>query len=228
VKIRGFRIELGEIVAALRQHPSVQDAVVIAREDEPGHKQLVGYLVPAPGAAPAVADLRSHLKQRLPEYMVPSAFVVLSKLPLSPNGKVDRRSLPAPEAFRPESQESFVPPQTPVEKVVADIWADVLLLEQVGIHDNFFELGGHSLLATRVGTRLHDIFFVDVPLRLFFEAPTVAQLSASIEAIGLSEGKDIAEIAQVFYEVEQLSDDEVQMMLSGNDHGRDERGGGRA
>jgi hypothetical protein len=224
VKIRGFRIELGEIISALRQHPAVQDALVIAREDEPGNKRLVGYIVPAAEREPAVVELRNFLKQLLPEYMVPAAFVMMSNLPLSPNGKLDRRSLPAPEATRPELAESLTAPRNAVEEVVAGIWAEVLNLQQVGVHDNFFELGGHSLLATKVNARLHETFLLDVPLRLFFEAPTVAELAASLVLISGAEGRDIEQIAQVFAGLDQLSDEEVKMMLAENGDGQDDSG----
>ncbi|MBV8852906.1 MAG: AMP-binding protein [Sinobacteraceae bacterium] len=178
VKVRGYRIELGEIEAGLRDAAGVKDCVVVAREDAPGDKRLVAYVVPADEAAVNTAELRTHLQRRLPEYMVPSAFVVLEALPLTPNGKVDRRALPAPEG-RPEITE-FVAPRTPTEEVVAGIWCEVLKLERVGVHDNFFALGGHSLLAMRVMARLREVLEVELPLRALFQRPTIAELAVRI------------------------------------------------
>ena len=183
VKIRGFRIELGEIEAVLSQHLAVQETVVIVREDTPSDKRLVAYLVIKQEPFPTINELRSFLKEKLPDYMVPSAFMFLDALPLTPNGKVDRQALPAPDRVRPELESTFVAPRTPVEEVLAGIWAKVLGLEQVGIHDNFFELGGHSLLATQVISRLRDAFQVELPLRSLFEVPTVADLAERVETV---------------------------------------------
>ncbi|APR77528.1 Siderophore biosynthesis non-ribosomal peptide synthetase [Minicystis rosea] len=178
VKIRGFRIELGEIEAVLEQHAAVREAVVIAREDRPGDKRLVGYVVLADGAA-SPADLRALVAQRLPEYMVPSAFVMLDALPLGPTGKIDRRALPAPEDA--SAARLHVAPRGPVEEVIAGIYADVLRAGEVGAHDGFFELGGHSLLATQAMARVREAFGVEVPLRAIFEEPTVAALAAAVQ-----------------------------------------------
>jgi len=184
VKMRGFRIELGEIEAVLSQHPVVQQNVVIVREDIPGNQQLVAYLVPhKKQAPPTVSELRQFLNQQLPEYMVPNAFVQLEALPLTPNGKIDRRALPAPDTSRPFGEGGYVAPQTPVEEMLAGIWAQVLEVKQVSIHDNFFDLGGHSLLATQLISRLRDTFNVEFPLRGLFECPTVASLSERLEAL---------------------------------------------
>jgi surfactin family lipopeptide synthetase A len=183
VKIRGFRIEQGEVESTLLQHPTVRETTVIAREDIPGDKRLVAYVVPNPEQTPTIDELRRFLKQKLPDYMVPSAFVLLDALPLTPNGKVDRRALPAPDQSRPDQSVTFVAPRSPIEQQLADIWAEVLRLEQVGIHDNFFELGGHSLLATQVISRLRQAFGVELPVRTLFEAPTVADLGARLETV---------------------------------------------
>jgi amino acid adenylation domain-containing protein len=182
VKIRGFRIEPGEIEAVLTHHPAVREAVVLAREDKPGDKQLVAYVVPQQKQTFTGRELRGFLQQKLPEYMVPAVFVMVEALPLTPNGKVDRRALPPPEQLRPDVEQAFVAPRTPTEEVVAGLWAQVLGIEQVGVEDNFFELGGHSLLATQVLSRLRNAFHIELPLRALFEAPTVAGLAQRIEA----------------------------------------------
>jgi amino acid adenylation domain-containing protein len=188
VKIRGFRIELGEIEAALNQHPALQESVVIAREDVPGNKRLVAYVVVNQTPAPTMKELHQFLKQKLPDYMVPSTFVMLDTLPLTPNGKVDRRALPAPEMVRKELLPTFVAPKTPIEEMLALMWGEVLGIEQVGIDDNFFELGGHSLLATQLVSRVRSSFAVELPLRSLFEAPSVKELAECIEtAIGLGQ-----------------------------------------
>jgi amino acid adenylation domain-containing protein len=213
VKIRGHRIELGEIIARLRNYRGVEGAVAVIREDEPGKKRLVAYVVLAGDSAPRVPDLRNFLTKTLPEYMVPSAFIILDALPLSPNGKVDRRALPAPEPTRPELEEAYVAPQSPVEQVVAKIWAEVLGVGQVGVHDNFFALGGHSLQATQVISRLQDAFELELPLRHLFESPTVAGLANKMETFDGSAQKDIVKIARVLIRLNELSEEEAKTML---------------
>ena len=178
VKIRGFRIELGEIAAALDKHSDLQSSCVIAREDSPGDKRIVAYIVPQLAAIPTSSELRQFLKAQLPDYMVPNAFVVLESLPLTPNGKVDRRALPAPDLSAGLDQ--YVAPRTPTEEMLAQIWGQVLKAEPVGINDNFFELGGHSLLATQLVSRIRNIFQVELPLRELFASGTVTQLASSI------------------------------------------------
>ena len=179
VKIRGFRIELGEIETALSEHGDVQSCCVIAREDTPGEKRLVAYVVPYPQVTPTIDQLRHSLKAKLPEYMVPSAFVLLESLPLTSNGKVDRRALPTPE-LDSTLLEKYVAPRTPIEEMLAQIWTQVLKLERVGIHDNFFEVGGHSLLATQLLSRIRNIFKVELPLRELFARATITELAQSI------------------------------------------------
>jgi acyl carrier protein len=181
LKIRGFRIEIGEVEAVLRSHKSIQEAIILARNDIPGGPQLVAYVVlnQIP-IAPLVSELRNYLAQRLPNYMVPSIFVRLNELPLTPNGKVDRRALPIPNEVTSRWQGSPVPPRTPIEEVVADIWADVLGISLVGRTDNFFELGGHSLLATQVVSRIRQVFQIELPLKTFFEFPTVSEIATVI------------------------------------------------
>jgi len=183
VKIRGFRIELGEIESALRSHPGISDSVVVVREDHPGIKRLAGYFIASEGKAPATAELRAHLAQRLPDYMLPSSFVALEKFPLNANGKVDRKNLPAPEYGLTDANSPGEGARTPTEEVVSEVWAQVLHLGRAGIHDNFFELGGHSLLGTQVVSRLRQIFQVELPLRALFECPTVAGVADRIEVM---------------------------------------------
>jgi amino acid adenylation domain-containing protein len=175
VKVRGFRIEPGEIEGVLRRSGGVADCVVVAREDVPGETRLVAYVV---GAVEAGA-LREHLRRALPEYMVPAAFVGLDALPVTANGKLDRNLLPAPD-FAP-AEARYVAPRTPTEAALAEIWAETLRLERVGVTESFFELGGHSLLATRVVSRVREAFGVEVPLRALFEGPTVAELAGRVD-----------------------------------------------
>jgi acyl carrier protein len=181
VKVRGFRIELGEIESVLGRHPGVAEAVVVAREDVPGDKRLVAYVV-SPNGPSFASELRGFVSDRLPAHMVPAVFVVLDALPLTPNGKVDRRALPAPGQATLDLVRPFVPPRGPFEEAVAGIWSEVLGVDRVGAHDNFFDLGGHSLKATQVVSRIRDAFQVGTPLRQLFETPTVAGLAESIEA----------------------------------------------
>src|SRR5581483_9471138 len=177
VKVRGYRIELGEIEAALNEHPAVAQAVVLAREDEPGEKRLVGYVVGQRQVSSQ--ELREYLRERLPEYMVPGVFVELAEMPLTANGKLDRRALPRPQLEPADS--AYVGPRTAVEEIVGGIIAEVLRLERVGVEDNFFELGGHSLLATQVVSRMRKLLGVEVPLRSLFTNPTVAALAREAE-----------------------------------------------
>ncbi|MEG4987496.1 amino acid adenylation domain-containing protein [Microcoleus sp. BR0-C5] len=188
VKIRGFRIELGEIESTLSQHPDVQQAVILAREEDSGGKRLIAYLVlnsaagghggTAPTHSALIKNLRSFVREKLPDYMVPASFVCLESMPLTPNGKVDFKAFPAPETNK--SDADFIAPETLEEQVLADIWAEVLGLKQVGINDNFFELGGHSLLATQLIAKVRDRFQVELSLRCLFQSPTVASLAATI------------------------------------------------
>ncbi len=180
VKIRGFRIELEEIEAVLLQHSAVRAAVVVAREDEPGEKRLVAYILLQEQRRVSVADLRTFLEEVLPMYMIPSTLMVLDALPLTTHGKVDRRALPAPDTSRPELEETFVAPRTSMEETLASIWRETLGLNQVGIHDNFFKLGGHSLVAIQVITRIRTTFQVELPVHVLFQEPTLARLADKI------------------------------------------------
>jgi natural product biosynthesis luciferase-like monooxygenase protein/amino acid adenylation domain-containing protein len=180
VKIRGYRIELGEIEAVLRNHPGVEDAAVVAREETGGGKRLVGYLVGS-GEKAGAAELRSHLRQKLPEYMVPSALVYVTHLPLTANGKIDRKALVKLEVTDTEDPANVEKPRTSIEEIMANLWMEVLRQKNVGVKENFFEIGGHSLLATQVISRVRQVFGVEMPLRALFEAPTVAGLAERVE-----------------------------------------------
>ncbi|MEW5928487.1 MAG: amino acid adenylation domain-containing protein, partial [Gemmatimonadota bacterium] len=182
VKVRGFRIEPGEIESALRSHPAVREAVAVVREDAPGDRRIVAYVVAAEGAAADAAALRVHLRERVPEYMLPAAFVALAELPLTPGGKLDRRALPAPGPGGAGADASAAP-RTPSEELLAGIFAEVLGVGTVGRDDDFFELGGHSLLATRAASRARRAFGVDVPLRTLFQAPTPAALAEAVDGL---------------------------------------------
>jgi acyl carrier protein len=215
VKIRGFRIEPGEIEAALREHPAVRDAVVTAWPDGSGERRLVAYLISQDNAAPSIIELKNHLRQRLPEYMVPMTFAQLEALPLGPSGKVDRRRLPAPESALLRQERIYVAPRTETEREVAALWSELLGLGQVSVEDNFFELGGHSLLATKMMARLREALHVELPLRSFFEAPTVAALAAQIEAARSAEPGELAQIAETLALMEQLSEEQIRALLEG-------------
>jgi acyl-coenzyme A synthetase/AMP-(fatty) acid ligase/acyl carrier protein len=218
VKIRGYRVELGEIESLLNQDPGIHEAVVLAREDVVGEKQLVAYLVLNQEQPATCNDLRHSLQAKLPDYMVPS-LVVLDTLPLTSNGKVDRRALPKPDSIRPELQVAFVAARTPAEEVVAGIWAEILGVEQVGVYDSFFELGGHSLRAVQVISRLRDVFQIELPVRSLFEKPTINELVSEIAQ--MRGGREIIEeIAQVLQEIEQLSEEDVKCMLYNEEKGK--------
>jgi amino acid adenylation domain-containing protein/non-ribosomal peptide synthase protein (TIGR01720 family) len=183
VKIRGHRVELGEIEVALGRHPGVHQAAVTMREDTPGPKRLIGYVVPDGDGEPAAADLRGYLRKALPEYMVPAAFVVLPALPMTPNGKLDRQALPVPSLNAPAPEEAYVPPRTATETVLADIWADLLRLERVGINDNYFELGGDSIQSIQMTARANQAGLSLTPKDLF-QYQTIAELAAAAGASG--------------------------------------------
>jgi amino acid adenylation domain-containing protein/non-ribosomal peptide synthase protein (TIGR01720 family) len=177
VKIHGFRIELSEIESVLRQHLGIRENTVLVREDKTGNKRLVAYFVANQESSFSISDLRNFLKKKLPEYMIPSAFVQLKVLPLTPNGKIDRQALPEPDNIKPELAGKFVAPRNPIEETIAKIWSGVLKVEQVGIHDNFFELGGDSIISIQIVARLNQAGLQLTPKQLF-DSPTVAELAA--------------------------------------------------
>jgi acyl-coenzyme A synthetase/AMP-(fatty) acid ligase/acyl carrier protein len=183
VKLRGFRIELGEIEATLSRHPGVREVAVLLREDSPEDKRLVADLVGGETHDSHISevDFREYLISRLPEYMIPSVFVILERFPITPNGKVDRHALPIPDVAQRDIRETYVAPRTAIEKQLAELWAEVLKIDQIGIYDDFFELGGHSLLATQLVSRVRAVFQADFPLVRLFEMPTIANLASVIE-----------------------------------------------
>jgi acyl carrier protein len=201
IKLRGFRIELGEIEACLKRLPPVQDAAVVLRRDHPDNLRLIAYVVIKDGGTATADELRYALMKHIPAYMLPSAFMFLPMLPLSPNGKVDRRALPAPSGAGLQREQTYVAPRNPTEELVAQIWAETLHIPQIGIHENFFKLGGHSLLVMRVLARLKETFQIEMPLQRFFERPTIASLCEAIEEM-------------VFAEIEGLPDEDVERALS--------------
>jgi amino acid adenylation domain-containing protein len=222
VKIRGLRIELGEIEALLAAQPGVRQAVVTAA-GAGAERRLVAYVVPAAGAAPSPAALRQALRERLPEAMVPAACVLLAALPLTPSGKLDRRALPDPELLRGESRQAFVAPRNPTEELLAALWSEVLGVERVGIHDNFLELGGHSLTAIRLISRLRSAFAVSLPLRILYDAHTVAELALAVVKAQAEQAEGAA-LERMLAELETISDEEARSLLArGRTHEESER-----
>ena len=211
VKVRGFRIEPQEVEAVLGRHESVAAAVVLAREDDGGGQRLVAYLVPR-GEGPSAAELRGHLRQKLPEYMVPSAFVTLGELPLTANGKIDRRALAASEL--PAAGDGAVAPRTDTEREMAEIWAQLLRAQGFGVRDNFFDLGGHSLLATQLLTRIRDAFAVELKLQDVFSSPTVEELAELVELKLLAQAGS-PQLDAALSMLEGLGEDEVEGLLRG-------------
>ncbi|MCI0362343.1 MAG: amino acid adenylation domain-containing protein [Phycisphaerales bacterium] len=195
VKIRGFRIELAEIEAALAQHPEVKACAVLSREGTPGDKRLIAYLV-AKAEAPALSELRGFIQSKLPEYMMPSAFVMLDALPMTLNGKLDRKALPAPSDARPDIGDAFIAPANSLESMLADIYSDVLNIKQIGIHDNFLNLGGHSLLAAQIIARVRQALQIELPVRLLLEGSSVSALAAQIETCELKKYAPLTRVAR--------------------------------
>jgi amino acid adenylation domain-containing protein len=213
VKIRGHRIEIAEIENALRSFDTIKEAVVAAREEKAGALSLTAFLVPDKHPAPAVSELRRDLAEKLPDYMIPSKFAFLEALPLTPTGKVDRRALPDPGKSRPDLAMRYAVPGTLVEEALAQIWAEVLSLDRVGIHDNFFDLGGHSLAATRVVSKVLKTFQLELPLQSLFESPTVAEMAIMITN---HQGNKLGEekLNRILTKLESLSEEEARRLLS--------------
>ena len=213
VKIRGHRIEVAEVEQVLRGHADIKDVVVMAQPHAAGEQHLVAYLVPTQQPGPSIRALQAFVQRTLPDYMVPTAFVLLAALPLTPGGKVDRQRLPAPVRVRPQLGHPYVVPRTPIETELVRFWAEVLGVEQIGVHDAFLELGGDSLLAMRLVTRVQEAFHADVPLRLLLEAPTVAAMAVAITQ-RLASQVEQADMGRLLTEVEGLSASEVQQCFS--------------
>jgi hypothetical protein len=213
VKIRGYRIELAEIESALSAHPALREAAVFVQGTAPDEKRLVACIVPRePSILPSAAVLQDYLSSKLPSYMIPALYVPLVALPLSPNGKVDRRALPAPQDVQQSSTEEQAPPRDVIEEVVATIWMEVLHITHIGIRDNFFRIGGHSLLATRLILRLSRIFRVELPLHRLFETPTIAGLSAALLEYETIAGRT-KKIALLRKRLDGLSEQDIQAQL---------------
>ncbi|HEX7175266.1 MAG TPA: amino acid adenylation domain-containing protein [Pyrinomonadaceae bacterium] len=212
LKVRGFRVEPGEVESVLGSHPAVEKTVVLLREFAPGDRRLVGYVVGRQGPRPSASELREFLLRKLPEYMIPSAYVFLDALPLTPNGKLDRDALPMPDSARPDVGGGFVAPRTEIEKSLAEIWAGVLGIDLVGVNDNFFELGGHSLLMIQIVSRISEALHVELPLKDFFQLPTVAEQAAAVGRL-MAEGSEQRGIEQLLDDLDQLSPEEVRRLL---------------
>jgi hypothetical protein len=186
--------------------------VIAADGETPDKKRLIAYVVPTQGAEPNISELQRFLKQMQPDFMIPAAFVILDTLPLNPNGKVDRRSLPVPDTKRPSIEQPYLPPRTAVEEKLAAIWCELLDVQEVGVLDNFFDLGGHSLLLTQFASRIMEVFQVRVPLRVLFDRPTVDQMSVAILEMQLEKAGN-GKTDQLLAEISQLSPDEVLELL---------------
>jgi acyl carrier protein len=232
IKLRGFRIELGEIETALVSHRDVREAIVVAQESQTGDKRLVAYVVPGqehlaalqkPSDAQSTLaeNLRKHLLAKLPEYMVPSTFVLLDRMPLLSNGKVDRKALPRPTQSRDELEQGYVAPRNEVEQTLAEILAEVLGVARVGVHDDFFRLGGHSLLATKAMSRILEKFQIELSAQHLFEQPTVARLAENVlnsegfrpEALTPITRLDQSPDELLLAKIDQLTDEEVKILL---------------
>jgi amino acid adenylation domain-containing protein len=212
VKVRGFRVELGEIESTLNQYRAVMESIVVDRKDSSGDIRLIAYFVPEVGVEPTSLELLTFLQEKLPSYMLPSAFIAIKEIPLTPNGKVDRRALPAPEQIE-VSTAGFIAPRTEMEQLVAEIWCEILGITQVGADSNFFDLGGHSLLATRVMNRIRERCGVELPLRVLFEFPTVVSLAAKLDDARPKE-TELSRILDILVNMENISEEEVTTLLA--------------
>ncbi len=197
LKIRGYRIELGEIEAVMLEQTGVREAVVIAREDTPGDKRLVGYMTAVPGASISTAEIRARLRERLPEYLVPSQLVAIPAMPLTPNAKIDRKALPAPETIEQDRPVTFVGARTELEQTIAAVWMGLLHVETVGVEDNFFDLGGHSLMTVQAHRKLRELTSREISITDLFRFPTIRTLAGYLDG---QEGE--TEMAQTVARVE--------------------------
>lgn len=213
VKLRGHRIELGEIEAALDTHPAVLQSAVVLQENARGEKRLIAYIVFEPGSSLTVSLMREFLKDRLPDYLIPSVLMPLDAMPLTPNGKIHRKGLPAVEQINREPERIPEPPRNRVEEALSWMWAEVLDVEEVGIHDDFFEMGGHSILASQLVSRMRETFHIELSMRTFFDAPTIARL-AGIIIRDEQQAMKVERIAELLMDVINYSDDEVEAKLS--------------
>lgn len=213
VKIRSFRVDVGDVEAALAVHPEINEVVVISRQEQSGDDILVAYFVPRQLPAPTTTALRKFLAATLDDYMIPSRFIVLEKLPLLSTGKVDRRALPMLRSARPDLDTLFAAPRTPAEQLLSQIWAEALYLDQVGLRDNFFDLGGHSLSASRVISRAIKSFQIDLPQSAVFDSPTVAQMATVITESQVNQ-ESVPELAQILREVEVMTDADARRLMN--------------
>ncbi|HEX7333556.1 MAG TPA: amino acid adenylation domain-containing protein [Pyrinomonadaceae bacterium] len=212
VKVRGFRVELGEIESVLNEYWAVVESVVVDSKDSSENTRLIAYVVLEEGVEATSSELLSFLQEKLPSYMLPAAFITIKEIPLTANGKVDRRALPVPDEIEVEMGADFIAPRNDMEELVAEIWRDILGLTQVGVESNFFDLGGHSLLATRVMNKIRERTGVELPLRVLFESPTVASLAAKLEE-AQPKDSEMGRILEILANVENISEEEVNALL---------------
>ena len=225
VKLRGFRIEIGEIVSVISRYPTINEVIVIVREDKPGIKQLVAYFTTNSESKLDIGQLRSFIRKELPDYMVPTAYVTLEKFPLTLNKKIDYRALPKPTSIDKVNKTKFVEPRNETEKIIAEIGKELLDIEQMGIYDNFFELGGHSLLATQFISKLKSAFNKEISLKVLFEKPTIAELAEIIKNMEKTDDEDTfiieerseKSIKDLINEIDNLSNSEIEQLLKGSD-----------
>ena len=213
IKVRGYGVDLVEVENTLVSHPAVREAVVVPRPNERGESDLVGYFTSDSGPEISISELRRYLVERLPDFMIPSVFVMLDVIPLTSNGKVDRKALPAPDRSRPHLDTAYVAPRSSIEQKLVEIWAVVLSLSQVGIHDNFFELGGHSLAATRIVARIIKHFQLEIPVQSLFSCPTVAEMARIVTE---HQGRQLGDegLENMLSKIESLSDEEARRLVS--------------
>jgi acyl carrier protein len=213
VKVRGFRVELGEVEAMLRRHEGVREVAVAPVWNKEGQaRQLVAYVVEAEGRRVTAGELREYMGKQAPEYMTPQAFVLIDEMPLTQNGKVDLKALPAPTDARLEPEETYVAPRNSVEETIVDIWSQLLGVDPVGVNDNFFALGGASILAIQLTSRLKKAFDLELQLRVIYDHPTPAALGATIVKIQ-AEQADVSDLARLLAELENISEGDVRTML---------------